>query len=135
MLHKKGTIDISELNIPPEKHELTTAKFFADRGKNIKFLRPSNIKGEHTPDFIMDHIAWETKSPHGKTNRCLSDNVRDARKQSKYIIINLHRMKLPDEKCCYAIQKSLKTYRDIKCALVITRAKKCLTFGSKSYKL
>jgi len=31
---KKGKIDISELNVPPEKHEYETAKYFADRGYN-----------------------------------------------------------------------------------------------------
>ena len=33
-----GIIDISQLNTPPEKHELATAKFFAERGKDIIFI-------------------------------------------------------------------------------------------------
>ena len=49
-----GTIDISELNKPPEDTELKTAKFFSEKGKNIKFIPPSNIPGHRRPDFLMD---------------------------------------------------------------------------------
>lgn len=48
-----GKIDISDLINPPEKNELETAKFFANLGKNIKFLRPSSIPNQHTPDISM----------------------------------------------------------------------------------
>ena len=34
---KKGKIDISALNVPPEKHEYGTAKYFADRGFDVVF--------------------------------------------------------------------------------------------------
>ena len=38
-----GRIDISALNTPPEKHEFEMAKYFAELGKNITFLKPSSI--------------------------------------------------------------------------------------------
>ena len=50
----KGKIDISNLDYPPEKHEFETAKYFANMGKDIVFLKPSIIKGEHTPDILFD---------------------------------------------------------------------------------
>ena len=40
----RGNIDVSNLDYPPEKHEFETAKFFADMGKDIVFLKPSKIK-------------------------------------------------------------------------------------------
>ena len=39
---KIGKIDISELNVPPEKHEYETAKYFAKRGYDVEFIL-SNI--------------------------------------------------------------------------------------------
>ena len=68
-MNKTGQIDISELTIPPEKHELYTAKFFAQKGKDITFIRPSNIKGNYKADFVMDGKIWEVKSPIGKSKR------------------------------------------------------------------
>lgn len=40
----KGKIDISNLDYPPEKHEFETAKYFANMGKDIVFLKPRKIK-------------------------------------------------------------------------------------------
>ena len=42
---KIGNIDISRLNNPPNKDEFATAKYFAEQGIDIVFIRPSNIKG------------------------------------------------------------------------------------------
>ena len=61
-----GKIDISELITPPEKKELETAKFFADLGKDVKFIRPSSIPNQHSPDILMDGLEWEMKVPTGK---------------------------------------------------------------------
>ena len=58
----RGTIDISQLNTPPGKEEFGTAKYFADMGKDIVFIRPSNIEGNFRPDFIMNgrsKTPWE----------------------------------------------------------------------------
>ena len=33
-----GIIDISQLNTPPEKHELETAKYFSKLGKDVVFI-------------------------------------------------------------------------------------------------
>ena len=35
---KRGKIDISALNVPPEKHEFEMAKFFAAMGKDVVLI-------------------------------------------------------------------------------------------------
>jgi len=133
-----GIIDISALSNPPEKHELETAKFFANSGKDVYFIRPSNIKGTHTPDFWIDGKMWETKSPKGKTVRCVSDNIRDAAKQSRYIILDFRRFNVSTEKCLGTINHALKVYRCRK-IIVIPRGsstiKDVLTFGPDGYRM
>jgi len=47
MVLKRGIVDISNLLIPPEKHELATANYFADLGNNITFICPSNVPDNH----------------------------------------------------------------------------------------
>ena len=73
-----GKIDISKLKVPPEKHELDTARFFADRGHDIEFIPPSNIPGLHRPDILMMGIEWEIKCPKGKGKNTISRNLKIA---------------------------------------------------------
>ena len=54
MFYMLGTIDISKLKTPPEKHELATAKYFAALGKDVVFLPPSNIKEAYRPDILKE---------------------------------------------------------------------------------
>ena len=121
-----GIIDISELRNLPEKHELATAKYFSDLGKNVKFLAKSNVKGVHTPDIHMDRLDWEIKSPHGKTTECICDNMRDAIKQSSNIIIDLRCMPIPTKRCVDRIERELNYRKSIKRLRVITKEGKLL---------
>ena len=54
-----GKIDISQLKVPPEKHELETAWYFAEQGHDIEFIPPNNSPHMHTPDIIMDCSSRE----------------------------------------------------------------------------
>lgn len=91
-----GKIDISHLKVPPEKHELATARFFAERGHDIVFIPPNNSPKMLTPDIIMDAVEWEIKCPRGRSKRTIEHNYRRAAKQSKYIIFDLRRCPLPE---------------------------------------
>lgn len=64
-----GKIDYTKLDMPPEEHEVRAAKYFSKRGKDITFIKPSNIPNIHTPDFRMDGVEWEVKSPKGDSKR------------------------------------------------------------------
>ena len=94
-----GFIDISQLHTPPEAHELKTAQYFANMGKDICFIQPSNIPGIHRPDILMDGVEWEIKSPEGKSKRTIEKNYRIASLQSKYIIFDLRRINVPENQC------------------------------------
>ena len=110
----KGKIDISNLDYPPERHEFETAKYFAEIGKNIAFLKPSSIKGVHTPDILMDGIEWEIKSPQGSSKRTIENNFRNAVAQSRYIIFDLRRIKLHDNQCVAKLEKEFKARKYLK---------------------
>lgn len=100
-----GTIDISQLHIPPERHEFETAKYFATLGKDIVFIRPSIMKGAHTPDIRMDGVEWEIKCPLGSSKRTIENNFRNAVMQSKYLIFDLRRIKVPQEQCLSQLER------------------------------
>lgn len=118
---KQGHIDISSLNTPPEQAEFETAKFFADLGKDIVFIRPSSIPNQHRPDILMDGVEWEIKCPEGRSKRTIENNIRAAVKQSPNIIIDLRRIKIPEKRCLSEIENNFKTKPDIKRIIVITK--------------
>ena len=128
---KIGKIDIAELNVPPEKHEYETAKYFAKRGYNVKFIGPHYIEGMKNPDFEMCGKIWETKSPIGNSLRTFADNYKKAKKQSENIIFDLRRLSLKSEQVCLKMLKEKVKSPNIKALLVITRDGQLLTIKGK----
>lgn len=124
---KKGKIDISELNVPPEKHEYETAKYFADRGFDVCFVKPHYTKGMTNPDFEMGGKIWETKSPTKYSDSSFEDNFRKATNQSRNVIFDLRRLNDSDEKKYLARLKKKERSRKINTLLVISRDGRVLT--------
>ena len=126
-----GNIDISQLDTPPEKHEFETAKFFANRGKDIVFLKPSRIPNTHTADIIMDGVEWEMKCPFGSGKRTIEENFRKAVKQSKYIIFDLRQVKLPEKHCLSQLKKEFSARPYLKRLYIIRRNGELLDWPEK----
>ncbi len=118
---KIGTIDISRLDTPPEKHEFETAKYFAAMGKDIIFLKPSNNPETYTPDILMDGVEWEMKCPTGDSKRTIETNFRKAVKQSKYIIFDLRRIKVAEKLCLSQLEKEYNARKYLKRLYVIRK--------------
>ena len=116
---KNGTVDISQLDNLPEPHEFDTAKYLAALGKDIVFICPSEIKGAHTPDIRMDGVEWEIKSPTGGSKRTIENNFRHAVVQSRYIIFDLRRIKIPMKQCIAQLDREFHARSYLKRLLVI----------------
>lgn len=117
----RGIIDISKLKNPPEKHELETAKFFAELGYDIEFIPPSNIPEVHRPDIVMEGIEWEIKSPMGKSKNTIRRNIKQATKQSKNIIVDLRRILSSEQQCIQQIEERFVKHHSIKKIIVIKK--------------
>ncbi len=128
---KIGNIDISQLDVPPEKHEFDTAKYFAGLGKDIVFLKPSRIPNTHTPDILMDGVEWEMKAPTGASKRTIEDNFRKAVKQSKYIIFDLRIIKVPEKQCIAQLEKEFNARHYLKKLYVIRKNGDLLEYPKK----
>ena len=86
-------------------HELVVATALSWTGENVTFIETRSVK---TPDVIFCNKHWETKSPQGKSNRTIENNIRRALEQSENIIIDLHRMKLSETKCLKEIKRQFE---------------------------
>ena len=122
-----GKIDISELSTPPEKHELTTARFFSEMGKDVTFIRPSNVPDNHRPDIKMNGIEWEIKSPSGKSRRSIEKRFSEAMEQTENIIFDLRRCGVSDEVSIKVLEKKFRD-KHIRRLLIITKAGKLLEY-------
>ena len=123
-----GKIDISQLNTPPEKHEFETAKYFAERGKDVTFLKPSSIPTVHTPDIRMDGVEWEIKCPQGRSRYTIANNFKNAVAQSYYIIFDLRRISLPEKQCITQLEREFRGRTYLKRLLVIKKNLELLKF-------
>ena len=123
-----GKIDISALNTPPEKNELETARYFADMGKDVTFIRPSSIPNQHRPDILMDGVEWEMKAPTGSGRRNIEYNFRKAITQSKYIIFDLRHVKMPEQQCIAQLEKEFSERPYLKKLYVIKKNGELLTY-------
>ena len=118
---KIGTIDISQLKTPPEKAEFETAKYLAEKGKNIVFIRPSSIPNQHRPDILMDGIEWEIKCPKGKSRRTIENNMRKAILQSHNIIFDLRHIKLSEDKSIAKLEHEFEINTRLKKIYIIKK--------------
>ncbi|MBO4445702.1 MAG: hypothetical protein J5782_01975 [Clostridia bacterium] len=128
----KGKVDISELNTPPEKTELETANYFSEKGKEIKFIRPSSIPGIHRPDILMDGVEWEIKCPVGHSSRTIENNLRKALNQSPNVIFDLRHLRTSEnESISYLENRFNKTSR-LKKLLIIKKNGDLLKYTKKN---
>ena len=125
---KKGTIDVSNLTTPPAKHELATAKFFSEMGKDVMFIEPSNIPEVYRPDILMDGVEWEMKSPIGSSKRTIEKNYHKAALQSKNIIFDLRRINVPEAICLKQLEREFYDKKSLR-LLVIKKDDTLVKFG------
>ena len=77
----------------------------------------------HTPDIIMDGIEWEMKCPTGNSKRTIETNLRNAAKQSQFIIFDLRRVQLPEKQCLAQLERLFRSRSDIRRLLIIKKNK------------
>lgn len=124
-----GIIDYSALNKEPYEHEKAIARFFAEKGKNVIFLKPSNIQDVYTPDICMDGVEWEMKSPNGNSRRTIRRNLHKASKQSRNIIFDLSRIGIPQEDCIRELKSAFESSKHIRNMLIITKERELITLN------
>jgi hypothetical protein len=125
-MSKYNVIVKTTISNRPKDHEMAAAIILAKHFKtDIIFLRPTAHK---TPDFDINGVIWELKSPTGSGKRTIQNNLREAKHQSCNIIMDLTRIKLHEQRAISQINYILKnhTVRSIKHLTVIKKSRKIL---------
>ena len=121
---KRGKINSERLFEEPEEHEKHTAEVFASFGHDVTFIAPSNIQGQHRADIILDNnynIIWEIKAPKGSGKNNMHNLFQEAKEQSKYLLIDLFRAKIPDIASINKVMTEFRGYKSMRHIKIITR--------------
>jgi len=114
----------ADLADSPKDHEFSAATIVAAYFQaNVIFIRPA---ASRTPDFEINGIRWELKSPMGSSARTIENNMRTARKQSQNIIIDLARVKIHQQRVIARINYFLSKPNSFRKVLVITKRRQVI---------
>ena len=101
-------------DVSPWPHEEATAKVLALYGHNVEFIRKSNREREHSADVYVDGVKWEFKSPTAHHTKTILKNLKEAKWQSKNVVLDSRRMKgVPNEAIVRELKKSIKEVPEI----------------------
>lgn len=82
-----------------------------------------------TPDVFIGNQLWEIKSPVGFSKKTtIYSQLKRAKKQSEYLVIDTKRTKLPDDFIAIELRKLIKfkAFKKIKHILLIKKSGKTL---------
>lgn len=126
-MKEKYSIIIPENIYPrPSTKEISAACILAKYFKtNIEFIPRSN---QRTPDFLINNLYWELKTPTGTGKYNLQHTLRSAAKQSENIIIDARFSKMNISKIRNELNYQFKRSRNIKRLLLIDKQKRIVDF-------
>jgi hypothetical protein len=118
---KYNVILPTNLKPSPARYELTAAQLLAEYFKSdIEFVSRSNHK---TPDFLINGIMLELKSPTGKGKHNIEHQMKGGVKQSGNIILDARRSKLHITKIRSTLRAQLEHRKAIKRLILIDKTK------------
>ena len=104
-----------------EKHENDTVVYFTDLGKTVELIPPSNTPCNRRPDFMMDGLEWEMKSPHEANRLVVERAFHKALRQSCNVIVDLRGARGKDSIAIEHLKKCFVTSRKAKRLRIITK--------------
>ena len=117
---------------PPEEHEVSAAWIIARHYNcTTEFLKPLDGYKRKTPDFVMNALEWEMKSPTGRSKTTISNNLIAAKLQSPNIVFDSRRTQISDRKIEAELLKYLTQRKSIYRIIMITKDEKVIEICKK----
>lgn len=105
----------------PEPHELEAVAVLLASGLDVTFIVPTRTAAQKTPDIEMSGVQWEMKTPMGKAKNTIFNAMKRGAKQSKYLIIDLRRTAIGQDKALKDIRTSMDKSSSIQRVKVINK--------------
>jgi hypothetical protein len=105
----------------PARYEISAADLLANYFKaDVEFIPRSNQK---TPDFLINGITWELKSPTGRGKNNIERQLQSGLKQSYSIIFDSRRSKIHIAKIRNELNRQLRLSKSMQRLLLIEKNK------------
>lgn len=123
--NKSGNIIIPAGMKPrPQHHELHVASILSEHFKtDVEFILRAN---RPTPDFLIDGVIWELKSPTGTGKNNIQRQLQEAHRQSGNVIIDANRSKMHAAKIKRQVEHQFKIVRSVRRLLFVSKTGKVL---------
>ena len=121
---EKGKLTQNGVHI--QDHEYSTVKLFLDKGIDVELIPRSQIKKFRQPDIMMGGVAWEIKAPIGTGKKNIENILQGASEQSRNIIIDLIRSRMPEDDAIKGYSQYFKQSKRIKRMKIITKNREIL---------
>jgi len=110
-----------DLKPSPALYEITAASLLAKYFKtDVEFVLRSNQK---TPDFLINGIKWELKSPTGDGKYNVQHQIKAAAKQSSNVIFDARRSKMHMTRIRHEINRHFMHTNPVKRLILIDKSK------------
>ena len=130
IMSKKKIIDVF---IPdgykPKKVEREAAWVLARHYKTtVRILRPTMGYQEKTPDFVVNEMRYELKTPTSAKVKKIEWLIRDASKQSENVVLDGRKTKIHEKRLIEICKDRLKHIKKVRKIILITSERKVLDF-------
>lgn len=105
-----------------EDYEIAVAEVLAGYFKaDVEFVPRSN---HQTPDFLINGILWELKSPTGTGKNNIQRQLQDAKHQSVNVVIDASRSKMHASKIRHQVEYQFKIVKSVRRLLYVPKTGK-----------
>jgi hypothetical protein len=127
-LQQKGEVLIPE-GMKPKRMDISAAWILADHfDAKVEFLRPVNQFMRRTPDFDIDGMRCELKTPESNKPKKIIERIRSGVEQSPIVVVDSRKTKILDKRMIELAQEALNDIRAARKIILITKTKKVLVF-------
>jgi hypothetical protein len=103
----------------PEQFEITAANLLSKHFQSdVEFVKRA---GHKTPDFRINNVFWELKSPTGSGKHNIQHQLQAASLQSPNIILDSRRSKLHQSKINHEVAYQFRIIKRAKRLILITK--------------
>ena len=116
---KKGKLIQNGVHL--QEHEYKSVKFFLDQGIDVELIPRSKVHNLRMPDISMNGVVWEVKAPIGDGKNNAQNTMKNAKDQSRNIIIDLQRCKMDDDRAVKEFEREFLKLKHLKRLKIIKK--------------
>ena len=103
-----------------QPHEEFAIEFLLERGFNIELIAPVNTPKNKNPDFLIDNVPWELKSPITKNKKTIQRLIKETNRQSSRIIVDIRRIRLNEEMAISILEYEFRKSHRVRELMILT---------------